>query len=292
MGAKKEGAAGFFKGFGRGIAGIVVKPGAGLYALPAYVMMGVYKEIQKKFGETVQGYIIAARVAQGYEDWLRIDENQRRDIVQKWASCLSEVKGKRGLGKAREKDGMGLDSIKAFVDKRQDKRRLRKGTAGQLASEKRVASTSSAQSILSATGSSLTTSASRTSIPGELIHTSSQAPTEEDDTELEEAIRLSLRMDEPEQGDDDEDLKRAIQASLNEMKHEDEGNEDEHLQSAIQASVMESAAPQTDEELQRAIEESKKHGDEAERQRKEEEIVLEYIKRQSLAEEKFKSQNQ
>jgi len=32
MGAKKEGVSGFFKGFAKGVAGAVLKPGAGMFA--------------------------------------------------------------------------------------------------------------------------------------------------------------------------------------------------------------------------------------------------------------------
>jgi hypothetical protein len=170
---------------------------------------------------------------------------------------------------------------------------------------------------------------------------------ERDDAELEEAIRLSLRMP----GDaEDEEMKRAIAENLNEMKRQDEGrerarhgvveasvvggpsaasqaaaagapaaahagaenddeDEDEHLKAAMEASARESAAPHddeelrqaleasakehaetpaSDEELRRALEESRRAGDEEEeRARREEAIVLEYVKKQSLAEAEF-----
>jgi hypothetical protein len=173
---------------------------------------------------------------------------------------------------------------------------------------------------------------------------------EQDDAELEEAIRLSLRMP----GDpNEEEMERAIAENLNEMKRQDEGRErtrhgvveasvvggpsaasqaaaagvpaaahagadehdvdedDEHLKAALEASARESAAPPDDEEelrlaleasarehvsapaasedeLRRALEESRRSGDEeADRARREEAIVLEFVRKQSLAEAEF-----
>jgi hypothetical protein len=77
QGAKDDGAKGFIKGVGRGVAGIVVKPAAGIYALPGHTMMGVYKEFQKHLGEGVATYIRSARIAQGFDEWMYSTEEER-----------------------------------------------------------------------------------------------------------------------------------------------------------------------------------------------------------------------
>jgi UDP:flavonoid glycosyltransferase YjiC (YdhE family) len=95
QGAQKEGAAGFFKGVGKGIGGIVFKPSAAAFSIPAYTMMGVYKEMQKVFGSSVQGYIIAARTAQGYDEWQRSDMEERRLVISRWKEMQMTLKKKR-----------------------------------------------------------------------------------------------------------------------------------------------------------------------------------------------------
>lgn len=46
-GAKKEGAVGFLKGFGKGLGGVVFKPSTGACGVPGYAFMGVYKSLMQ-----------------------------------------------------------------------------------------------------------------------------------------------------------------------------------------------------------------------------------------------------
>ncbi|KAI9167841.1 Sterol 3-beta-glucosyltransferase UGT80B1 [Paramyrothecium foliicola] len=93
-GAQREGAGGFFKGFGKGLGGFVAKPGAALFSIPAYFMKGVHKEVQKLFGSNVQNYIVASRVAQGYEEWLQSSDEERQDVISRWKLIEKYVKKK------------------------------------------------------------------------------------------------------------------------------------------------------------------------------------------------------
>lgn len=104
-GAKKEGVAGFFKGAAKGIGGVVLKPGAAIWGLPGYTFKGIYAEVQKHFGSSVQNYIIAARTAQGYEEWKASSVEQRSTIIAAWKSTQFELrrKGKK-YGKDREEE--------------------------------------------------------------------------------------------------------------------------------------------------------------------------------------------
>jgi hypothetical protein len=118
-GAKHDGAAGFVKGVGRGISGLIVKPAAGIYALPGYAMKGIYKEIQKQFGASVNNYIIAARTAQGWEAWLETDKDFQTEIVHRYLRVYEEAKKKKAVGEDQ------YDAVTEFMDKRKEKRKER-----------------------------------------------------------------------------------------------------------------------------------------------------------------------
>jgi hypothetical protein len=94
-GAKKEGAAGFIKGAAKGFGGLILKPGAGIWGLPGYTAKGIYAEIAKHFGSSVQNYIIAARTAQGFDDWKNSSPEERAQIVGAWKDGTLETR-KRG----------------------------------------------------------------------------------------------------------------------------------------------------------------------------------------------------
>ena len=95
MGAKKEGAAGFFKGIGKGIGGVVFKPGAAIWGIPGYTMKGIYREMAKLSGSSVQNYIIAARTAEGFAAWQKASEDERADIIEKWTTLQQNLKKKQ-----------------------------------------------------------------------------------------------------------------------------------------------------------------------------------------------------
>jgi hypothetical protein len=88
-GAQMEGAAGFAKGFARGVGGVVCKPAAGACALPGYAFMGIYKEFQCRFaeaGDAAESSIRAARVKQGKKELAAVTEEERMDILCSWTA--------------------------------------------------------------------------------------------------------------------------------------------------------------------------------------------------------------
>ncbi|KAJ4066652.1 hypothetical protein NW756_010163 [Fusarium oxysporum] len=93
-GAQKDGAGGFFKGIGKGVGGFLIKPNAALWSIPAYFMKGVNKEVQKLFGSTVQNYIVASRVTQGYEEWLQSSDAEKEDVIVRWKLIQKYLKKK------------------------------------------------------------------------------------------------------------------------------------------------------------------------------------------------------
>jgi hypothetical protein len=94
-GAKEEGAVGALKGFGRGIGGLILKPGAGIYGIPAYTMKGIHREIIKLSTKDVDGYVESARAAQGAHELLGERPEIRRQVVERWAELRSATGGKR-----------------------------------------------------------------------------------------------------------------------------------------------------------------------------------------------------
>ncbi|KAF7961159.1 hypothetical protein EAE96_000826 [Botrytis aclada] len=119
-GAEKEGAAGLIKGIGKGIAGVVLKPGAAIWGLPGYTFMGIHKEVRKLFGSSVLNYIIAARTAQGFEDAQKSSREERLDIVQRWTEHKREYQNAKQKIKEEGPDGQetGCLSPKGFLQTR------------------------------------------------------------------------------------------------------------------------------------------------------------------------------
>jgi hypothetical protein len=94
-GAQKDGVTGFVKGIGKGVGGFIAKPGAAMLGLLGHSMKGVHKELQKTYGSDVQNYIIASRVAQGYEEWLLSSDAEKEDIIVRWKLIRKYLKQKR-----------------------------------------------------------------------------------------------------------------------------------------------------------------------------------------------------
>lgn len=91
-GAQREGASGLVKGVGKGIGGFIVKPGTALFGILGHTMQGVSKEAQKLFGSNVQDHIIASRVGQGYEEWLQSSDAEKQDVIVRWKLIRKDSK--------------------------------------------------------------------------------------------------------------------------------------------------------------------------------------------------------
>ncbi|KAK6086145.1 glycosyltransferase family 28 domain-containing protein [Seiridium cupressi] len=111
-GAQKEGALGFLKGFGKGIGGVVLKPAAAFWSIPAYTMAGVHAEIRTLFAQSAQNYIMASRISQGKEDLKNSSPEERDDIEKRWLANRDEMKGfyswrQKEKGKSRDASPTG-----------------------------------------------------------------------------------------------------------------------------------------------------------------------------------------
>ncbi|OMP82436.1 Sterol 3-beta-glucosyltransferase, partial [Diplodia seriata] len=266
-GAKEEGAGGFIKGFGKGIAGIALKPQAAAFAIPAYTMKGIYMGIRKPFGATIQNYIIAARTAQGWEEYNKSTAQERALIVELYQIIASSVKKKRNPG---EKE---MEAIQALVTKRRanagDPRQNLQNFLGWRSSGGGSSGAASSQPASSPAvpPRSPNTYAPQSSAVGQSssspspAYSSQREPQYEpatleraENSDLEEAIRLSLA--EVSRGNPEEDalMERAMRNSIRETQaanpymHEQCSVEEE---ARILHSVMEQSKLDVAEELNR-----------------------------------------
>ncbi|GME32542.1 Vacuolar protein sorting-associated protein 13A [Neofusicoccum parvum] len=85
-GVQEEGAAGFFKGFGKGLGGLVCKPAAGACGIPGYAFMGVYKSLAslKNDKPTLDDLVAAEYVAQGEQELRAVEETEKKRILDTW----------------------------------------------------------------------------------------------------------------------------------------------------------------------------------------------------------------
>ena len=113
-----------------------------IWGLPGYTFMGIYKELQKYCGSSVQNYIAAARTVQGYEDWKASDKIERLGVIRRWHDIQPEIAAEkerntfhspRSLfkhghklsfddGKKKKKSDKGKASNKLHKDRRDDDR--------------------------------------------------------------------------------------------------------------------------------------------------------------------------
>ena len=222
-GAQKEGASGFLKGVGKGIGGFIAKPGAASLGILGHTMQGVSKEVQKLFGSDVQNYIVASRVAQGYEEWLQSSDVEKQDVIVRWKLIQKYLK------KKREPDEMVGDILEAQQKMNMEDREARRNcgrTASSAQSANADAPVLSSESIMLDTGSSQSPEGSLGA------------------AEINETIRLSVQ--ETSRGDAEEDAngERAIQENVSRLQCQRQGAADhradqENLRQAMAASETE-----------------------------------------------------
>ena len=372
-GVKKEGVAGLIKGFGKGIGGVVLKPGAGkhfqdepssiptyhiaIWGLPGYTFKGIYKELQKHLGSSVQNYIVAARTAQGYDEWHTASQEERLDVVGRWQSIQVEIEKEKQLARHGNFHGRHcylkttIEARKNILAEKRKKSRHAKGNGDEDTIAEVHASHPFVNRSQKSQGSDLNHNdtdfeeAIRTSVAA----TSRGNP--EEDQMIERAIRASVeelhlaskKVDRNEaihraiqasvseatnarnedhsefrssrmnkRGDHEEELAATLQRSMEEnqkpdiretladVNSEDSGvdtDDDENIKAAIEQSKStltgQNMGIEGEDDFQTAIELSRKAHEEHEqglcKSKTEEEIVLEYVKKQSLAEEHLKS---
>ncbi|SMY23427.1 unnamed protein product [Zymoseptoria tritici ST99CH_1A5] len=334
-GASEGGAAGFVKGIGKGIGGIMLKPGAAIFGIPGYTMKGVYKELQKNFGSSVNNYIIAARTAQGFDEYSHASPEERADVVMRWNVLHKDLKKKRNPDElVRDILAEQMRKKEAWLDGRMPKKKgsSSSNTQGQDGSTRRQ---QESQEVDPEVADQL---ALEEAIRISVRETSTGDAAK--DAEVEAAIRASMadvQRSHPPPPAHDEDMQRAMQESeADAAKHREERREyGAELERALAASLKEqrgwtgedsdsdigrasiiseqtlamedrdiagagssSAGPPaydpghlagtTQADFERQTNAGK--GEKTQQEKTEEEIVLEYIKKQSLLEERSRQQ--
>ena len=268
----------------------------GAWSVPGYAMKGLYQEMVKNKGKNVQNYIIAARIAQGYDEASTVSQEERDVIIKRWKQMKGSIKKKRNVGAEQ------MDSLHSLVQQKRDRKNERtarlthaNATSGQPLVQGNLAQQDNLLSqypdpprrrgvepeIRSTIPSWRQQEAERTRAlrRQESAGTGSQAgappqPTqaeleaqlrageEEDQRELERAIAASVA--EASRGDPEEDqlIASAIRASIAELERTDVGavptqeEEEEALRRAITASMSEAGKKDATEEEQKMLEET------------------------------------
>ncbi|KAK4903055.1 hypothetical protein LTR28_001180, partial [Elasticomyces elasticus] len=249
-GAKKEGAAGFLKGFGKGIGGLVLKPGAAIWGIPGYTFKGIYKEIQQRLGSSVQNYIIAARTAQGFDEWHHSSSHERADIVKRWNIIRKDLKKKKNPGQEQIEQFQALladqkQKKKLWeTDKQREKKKNKKdkGRRGSTGDVKHPDEEYYGHHDVPEGSPG----------PSSGLHHVRTVPRTQDaedieDADFEQAIRLSVQETSKGDPEEDEQIERAIRASVAELQRQPQHggqqyDDVEAIHRAMEASIVEARA--------------------------------------------------
>ena len=189
------------------------KRDAAIWGVPGYTFKGIYKELQKHLGTSVQNYIIAARTAQGFEDWQAATGAERRDIISRWHNVQVDSIQHKKL------QYRGLHSPQGLPRSKQPKStRPTQHIQGPLLEDGTVNRTNHTYTTVAAPLSTV----------------------DLDDPGMEEAIQASVAATSQGSVEEDELIEHAIRASVRELyKAPDQDNSNEIMERAVHASVAE-----------------------------------------------------
>lgn len=299
----------------------------GFWGIPAYTMQGLNAEVNKMFARSLQNYIIASRVSQGKGDMDNANPEEKDDVVARWQAAHEELRPFFDMKKPRHHrhhshgKGKGRDeSVSASSESKPSKTGFWNTRHLSFDERKKLHAQKDALKKGSNPSTPTTASDTKSADVGSVYSTSSE------DTELEQAIADSVK--ETSRGNPEEDImvEAAIRASIKAMRENGVGIpqpeqvqvppekdpslfkdpeyqiSDEQYQELIEQALQKSMAGHTsqgtgtvaehddddDVDLKRAIEASKADAQNQSSQRNEEDIVMEYVKKQSLAEEELR----
>ncbi|PFH62446.1 hypothetical protein XA68_13513 [Ophiocordyceps unilateralis] len=324
-GAEKEGASGLIKGFGKGIGGLIAKPAAGFWGVPAYTMQGVHAQVSKLFSKSVQNYIMTSRVLQGQRAAAQTTSEEKDEMVERWNTLKPGLKefyatrqkgtasgGSAAIGQSR-RDG----EEEGILDGKASRRRTRRPLSEimDLKAQKKELKKHTPPSVSSG-GLGLPSNGSDDAEYERAIRLSVQETSRgnaEEDASIEAAIRKSLQAMRQRGGllelipasSEGEEKKKEVKdkkVKTEKMKHDDvfESEDltitDEEYQKLVEEAVRRSLGQRADRDdeddeeaaaMKHAMAASLEESQRAAAQRSEEDIVLDFIKRQSLAEEEI-----
>ncbi|EEA25527.1 hypothetical protein TMatcc_006244 [Talaromyces marneffei ATCC 18224] len=232
QGARKEGAVGAIKGFGKGIGGLILKPAAAVWSLTGYTMSGLYQEIQKRFGESVENYIMASRCAQGLTDLSTCTNEEKEDILTNWAFFETDVVAKRNERLNRYKVDRDMKRIRTRIldENTKDTAKLQGQDTESVKAAERANGREPLHHLFRGRASS--------SPPPRQTILDLVLP-----DEYEDAIRDSVLATSQGNNTEDEMIERALRASMTELRNAEVAGEEEDraYELAVEASIREAA---------------------------------------------------
>ncbi|OJD14916.1 hypothetical protein AJ78_04775 [Emergomyces pasteurianus Ep9510] len=243
----KDGASGLVKGFGKGIGGLILKPGAGIFALTGYTMSGVYKEIQKRLGTSIEHYIIASRSIEGYEEWKNAPKSERTSILREWYSLSTNPEVKvRGSTFGSELEALSRGIFDhARISSEVKRQRSRADSPAR-------AESPPPEGLFNI----FRTSRVKSSCPFHHSHHQHHDPQHRDvcpslASEIEKAIHKSVEKSSSANAEEARLIERALRASISElqMAEADGESEEEAYARAIKASIEEAQRTQQEHRL-------------------------------------------
>ncbi|RPA72901.1 UDP-Glycosyltransferase/glycogen phosphorylase [Ascobolus immersus RN42] len=256
-GAKEGGAAGFMKGVGKGLGGIVLKPGAGIFGVSGYAMEGIYREVVKMRKSGIDSHLMAVHMADGLLQSEGLTDEDRREIMRAFVTKAAASRTRkehsplRSLTRSRSRSGERVVETQPAVV---NPALLSPGSRPRT---ERTPSVLSSQSTgrrrlppdvpgRTPSGSSIPQT-STPAIPTTLSNPT-QPPAYEQD--LTTSIDASVQQTSRGNTEEDEMIARAIRASLAELQL---GNEEDAYRRAVEASVRETEGYWDEREVEAAL---------------------------------------
>ena len=214
-----------------------------IWGLPGYTFKGIYKELQKHLGSSVQNYIVAARTAQGYDEWHTASQEERLDVIGRWQSIQIEIEKEKQLARHGNFHGRHcylkttIEARRNTLSEKRKKSRHAKGNANEN-----------------------TITELHPSHP--FANRSQKSQLNRDGTDFEEAIRVSVAATSRGNPEEDQMIERAIRASVEELHlASEEVDRNEVIQRAIQASVSEATNARNEDQSEYQSSKINKRGD-------------------------------
>lgn len=281
-------------------------------------MDGIYKEIQKRFGVSVENYIMASRCAQGFTEYSRSTSEEREQILKKWETVQGEVVKRKTRHSGRELRETGKKLSAEERERREAEKAAERANRRQAFRELSRGRQKYRSDIQAEDEEAIQHS----------VHVTSRGNPAEDEM-IERALRASLaelRAAEAAGEEEQRAIDRAIDASIREAQHVlmERGAAEplapvskEGGSSSLGNEKQDSSLPprpelpprntgpvtpagddgSNDADLEHALAQSRQTYEEEAKMRAQQEksdmdIVMEYIKKQSLAELEYASERQ
>ena len=173
-----------------------------IWGLPGYTFKGIYKELQKHLGSSVQNYIVAARTAQGYDEWHNASQEDRLNVVSRWQSIQVEIEKEKQLARHGSFHGRHC-YLKTTIEAR------KKSSAEKRKEKKNAKGNTSEDAIPELHASHPLVKRSQKFQESNSTH---------DGANFEEAIRASVSATSRGNPEEDQMIERAIRASVKELQ--------------------------------------------------------------------------